>query len=314
MKTKKWAFSISFLFLFLLILSACGNKNEAEKEKQGTEEKGQEEQAWYKQPSLDELKNKDDPFSQSVKKGHELFMKTDGMLPENVGNRLSCASCHGDAGLDSSINLVGVAAVYPQYNARAGKVVTIEDRINGCFLRSMNGKELDPAGDDMRAMVSYLSYIATDVPTRIEDRPWVEKNKIENLPKPNVANGEKLYKQSCMQCHGADGSGTGATTGPALWGDGSFNIGAGMARIKTTSGFIQRNMPKGAMGGIKQGELTDQQAADLAGFILSHDRPDFAGKENDWPNGDAPDDAAYETKAKKTKPAIPQGGEGETKK
>nr|WP_302053244.1 c-type cytochrome [Bacillus sp. FJAT-29790] len=134
------------------------------------------------------------------------------------------------------------------------------------------------------------------------------------MPEANIANGEALYKQSCMACHGENGAGTGATTGPALWGADSFNIGAGMARMGTAAGYIKRNMPLGEVGGIKQGELTDQQAADLAAYILSHDRPDFPGKENDWPNEDAPDDAAYETKAKKTKEEVSQGPEGETKK
>jgi thiosulfate dehydrogenase len=44
------------------------------------------------------------------------------------------------------------------------------------------------------------------------------------------------------------------------------------------------------------GSLTDQQAFDIAAYVVSRPRPDFPGKENDWPNGDAPPDAAYPTK------------------
>ena len=178
----------------------------------------------------------------------------------------------------------------------------------------MNGKPISYNSEEMRAMVAYLSYISKDVPTQTKDRPWIEKNYIEDLPEGNSANGEKLYKQSCMQCHGADGSGSGALSGPALWGENSFNNGAGMARSGSAAGYIKRNMPLGEMGGIKQGELSIQQATDLATYILSQDRPDFAGKVNDWPNGDAPDDIPYETNAKKKKEESPQGAEGEKKK
>ena len=34
---------------------------------------------------------------------------------------------------------VGVSAFFPSYAPRAGRIITLEDRINGCFKRSMNG-------------------------------------------------------------------------------------------------------------------------------------------------------------------------------
>ncbi|MGC5324641.1 c-type cytochrome [Brevibacillus sp. SYSU BS000544] len=253
----------------------------------------------YKPPSMDKVP--DGPVGKSIQRGYKLMNETSTALPENVGNKLSCSSCHGSAGLDSTSPLTGVTAVYPQYNPRAGKVLTIEDRINGCFQRSMNGKPLPYNSDDMRAMVAYLTYISTDVPVGTKERPWIAKNSMKNVPTTNIDNGKKLYQQSCMTCHAADGSGTGPTSGPALWGPNSFNIGAGMGRISTAAGYIQRNMPLGEMGGIKQGTLTDQQAADLAAYILSQDRPDFAKKADDWPNGGAPKDVPYELKSSKTK-------------
>ena len=251
----------------------------------------------YQPPSMDKVP--EGPHGESIKYGYKLMHETNTVLPNNVGNNLACSSCHGTAGTDATSPLTGVTAVYPAYNPRAGKVLTIEDRINGCFKRSMNGKPLESTSDEMRAMVAYLNFISTDVPIGIKERPWVVKNSMQNVPKPDLANGEKLFQQSCSQCHGADGSGTGPTTGPALWGDKSFNIGAGMGRISTAAGYIKRNMPLGEMGGIKQGSLSDQQAADLAGFILSKDRPDFADKANDWPKGDAPADVPYELKSSK---------------
>jgi thiosulfate dehydrogenase len=65
-----------------------------------------------------------------------------------------------------------------------------------------------------------------------------------------------------------------------------------MARLRTAASFIRHNMPYDLPG-----TLTDQQAFDVAAYVNSHPRPDLAGKENDWPNGDAPPDAAYPTRA-----------------
>ena len=38
-------------------------------------------------------------------------------------------------------------------------IITLEDRINGCFLRSMNGKPLPVDGADMKAMVAYFDWM-----------------------------------------------------------------------------------------------------------------------------------------------------------
>jgi thiosulfate dehydrogenase len=79
-----------------------------------------------------------------------------------------------------------------------------------------------------------------------------------------------------------------------LWGDGSYNIGAGMARVRTAAAFIKVAMPQTAPG-----TLTDQEAYDLATYINTRPRPDFPGKELDWPKGDPPPDVAYPVKSKR---------------
>lgn len=281
------------------LLAGCSNSSEQvaanpSKDKQADQPK-QVSMIDYQPPSMDKVP--EGPLGDSIKLGFKIMNETNTVLPGNVGNELACSSCHGTGGTDATSPLTGVTAVYPAYNPRAGKVLTIEDRINGCFKRSMAGKPLEANSDEMRAMVAYMNYISTDVPVGIKERPWVVKNSMQNVPKPDLANGEKVFQQSCSACHGADGSGTGPTSGPALWGSKSFNIGAGMGRISTAAGYIQRNMPLGEMGGVKQGTLTDQQAADVAGYILSKDRPDFADKVNDWPLGGAPGDVPYELKS-----------------
>ena len=72
-----------------------------------------------------------------------------------------------------------------------------------------------------------------------------------------------------------------------------YNIGAGISRISIASSFVRAAMPYD-----RPGSLTAQQAYDVAAYMNSHARPDFPGKEKDWPKGDAPADAAYRTIAK----------------
>jgi thiosulfate dehydrogenase len=65
-----------------------------------------------------------------------------------------------------------------------------------------------------------------------------------------------------------------------------------MARYRTSGLFVLHNMPFD-----RPNTLTLQQAVDVAKFIGSRPRPDLAGKENDWPNGDAPPDVPYSIRA-----------------
>ena len=82
---------------------------------------------------------------------------------------------------------------------------------------------------------------------------------------------------------------------PPLWGAKSYNIGAGMARYRTTALFVLHNMPLD-----RPNSLTPQQALDVARYVNTRPRPDFAGKENDWPTGERPPDVPYPTRARST--------------
>jgi thiosulfate dehydrogenase len=122
----------------------------------------------------------------------------------------------------------------------------------------------------------------------------------------DTARGRAIFASICAQCHGANGNG-GTFIGPVppLWGERSFNIGAGMARLRTLAAFVRHNMPFN-----QPGTLSDQQAFDVAAYVISRPRPDLAGKEKDWPNGDPPPDVAYPTDAaarKATARSTPTG-------
>ena len=230
----------------------------------------------------------DGPLGAAIRRGRALLLATAESLPTHVGNKLRCVSCHLDGGRRSSGSWVGVFARYPQYRARSATVETLQYRINDCFRRSMNGLPLATDGPDMRDIVAYLWFLSRDVPVA----PAPMSNRLAKWAAlaADTAAGARVYATACVKCHGEGGEGT--AVAPPVWGTHSYNIGAGMARVRTAAAFISDNMPFD-----QPGTLTDQQALDVAAYVNVHARPDFPDKVHDWPNGDAPPDVAYATDA-----------------
>jgi len=225
----------------------------------------------------------------AVRRGRALLLATRDSLPANVGSRLRCVSCHlGDGLKANQMPYVGVYARFPQYRTRSATVEIIEDRINDCFERSLNGKALPRDSRPMRDIVAYLAFLSYGVPVGMQ----VEGQGLPRLDPltGDTARGRDVFSTRCTLCHGTDGQGTNAA--PPVWGPHSYNIGAGMARIRTAAAFIRVAMPFD-----KPGTLTPQEAFDVATFINTRPRPDFARKARDWPKGDAPPDVAYPTTA-----------------
>ena len=239
--------------------------------------------AKFRVPAESELR--DSAFRASALRGRALLLATRDSLPRNVGNSLRCASCHLNGGLQASaMPWVGAYARFPQYRARSGKVDLIEDRINDCFRRSMNGSALDPAGPDMRDIVAYFAFLSTGLPVGVE----MEGQGLPPL-RPmagDIRRGINVFTSTCARCHGPAGQGT--ALAPPLWGAKSYNVGAGMGRINTAASFIHALMP---IDRAKQ--LTPQQAFDVATYIDTRPRPDYAPKVRDWPRGGKPPDADY---------------------
>ena len=214
----------------------------------------------------------DNEFGKQVRLGRAIFTNTAVAAPAFVGNALRCVSCHLDAGrLANSSPLWAAYVVYPAYRSKTGQVNSFAERLQGCFLYSMNGKA-PPLGDKvLAALESYAFFLAKGAPvgTTMAGRGYPTPAK-PPLPM-DYARGATVYAQKCALCHGVDGQGQsshGAVVFPPLWGPQSFNWGAGMSLVRNAAGFIKGNMPLG------QGNtLTDQEAWDVALFMDSHERP-----------------------------------------
>tara|TARA_R110002051_G_scaffold1700_3_gene9616 strand:+ start:6427 stop:7380 length:954 start_codon:yes stop_codon:yes gene_type:complete len=240
------------------------------------------------------LKNSNE--NESIKYGHELFTNTSKHIGPNngspnmmySGNRLACNNCHLQGGTKLyAAPLIGVSNRFPQFRGRENKIGTIEERINGCMERSMNGRALPFQGKEMKAFVAYLKWLSRFAPKdgQIEGQGFV-KIEFPNR-KVDLQKGEQIFKTTCMECHGHDGRGKMmpnmlAYKYPPLWGADSYNNGAGMNRVITAAQFIKANMPFGTT--YEAPLLTDEEAYDVAGFINQQKRPLKSKRELDFPD------------------------------
>jgi thiosulfate dehydrogenase len=233
------------------------------------------------------------PEGVSIRRGRALLRFTGDSLPQFVGNGLTCINCHLEAGERAySAPWVGVYGRFPQYRSRNARLNVLGDRINDCFQRSLAGKPLPFDGPDMADIIAYMAFMSRHIPNgaRMQGEGFAP---LEPLV-PDTARGQQVFADRCVKCHGDDGLGT--KDGPPLWGPRSFTIAAGMARLRTAAAFIYINMPDD-----RPGTLTQQEAFDVAAYVTSRPRPDFPGKEFDWPNGDPPPDVPYQTRAARAK-------------
>lgn len=232
-------------------------------------------------------------------RGMRLHLETRTLAPQNVGDSLNCTTCHLNAGtVAEGSPFVGVSAFFPSYGPRAGRVINLAERINGCFKRSMNGKPIKPDLPDMQAMIAYFDWMKNGAKAgdKVVGRGI---GKVDETLKPNAANGKAVYAKQCAMCHGKDGEGLREAGGrliyAPLWGEQSFNIGAGMARTSKAANFVKANMPIAFSDKfpLAQGGLSDQDAVDVAEYFSHQPRPDFPDKVNDWPKDKKPKDARY---------------------
>jgi thiosulfate dehydrogenase len=207
-----------------------------------------------------------------------------------TGNRLNCGSCHLQTGtLPGQLSLTETYQKYPRFSGRDGGDRDLKHRIDGCMERSMNGRVLPRDSVELNAMVAYIKALSEEYAAM----PPLAKAVNEPVPfrtPPRAASveaGEAIYREVCAVCHGRDGLGLRASADPRrgyvfppLWGDDTYNNGAGMGRVITAARFIKAKMPLG------KPTLTDDQAFDVSAFINAQPRAqmDPARLATDYPD------------------------------
>jgi thiosulfate dehydrogenase len=241
----------------------------------------------------------DHGFGRLVRRGRDLVTATFAHIGPEVpdpakrvaGNNLACSNCHLGAGTRKfATPLFGLLDEFPQYSARLGTDISIEDRLNSCMTRSMNGRVLPDQAPEMQALVAYINFLSTGMPPgkHLATLGVGAMPELDRAADP--ARGRQPYARACAVCHGTEGRGIRRslpTTDlgymvPPLWGPDSFNDGAGMARLITAANFIHFNMPHGV--DYWDPQLPVPEAWDIAAFMLSQPRPHKADLEKDFPD------------------------------
>ena len=266
--------------------------------------------ATWRPPADSEIPH--DSLGASIRRGLALVLHTPDSLPHYAPGRIACRNCHLDAGRNAeAAPLAGSHARFPKYLDRTGATITLADRVNYCFTRSLAGRLLPVNSREMSDILAYLAFLSRGVPVGVKTPGAGGLLAMRERLVGDTARGADVFRAQCASCHGADGAGNPQIPPgvPPLWGPRSYSVGASMAREERAASFIWHNMPFG-----RGKTLTPQQAFDVAAYVDSHPRPDSPGKADDWPAGGAPVDVPYDTrsghKAYRPPRVLPRGVDG----
>ncbi|MCB5177685.1 c-type cytochrome [Microvirga lenta] len=241
----------------------------------------------------------DDAHGRLVRRGRDLITATYAHIGPAVpdpakryaGNNLACRNCHLDAGAKKFGNpLWGLMDRFPQYDAEAGATITLEQRINACMTRSMNGRPLPQEAPEMQAMAAYIAFLSTGVKPGETLTGYGSGQMAELDRAADPQRGQAVFRQTCAVCHGTEGQGLRRNLAvpdlgymvPPLWGPDSFNNAAGMNRLTTIANFVHFNMPNGVSYVMPR--LSPEDAWDVAAFVVSQPRPQKADLDKDFPD------------------------------
>ena len=262
---KKWMFGLILLVLAVYFGAIFVGMRLKSLSLLGNSDRHDRKMAWQP-PDISTL-----PYGTSadnIRRGAHIFNETPEYAPRHTTANISCTNCHVAGGIQPYASpMVGLPSLFPMYNRRAGRIITLKDRIQECFVRSENGTPLAYDGEAMQDLVAYISWLSAPQPHAL---PYVGLGLIK-LPqlKPNSKNGSDIYAAQCAGCHGEQGEGT-PPLFPPLWGSHSFNDGAGLDDVDKMAAFVQHNMPQN-----RTGTLSPQEAYDVSAYIHLQSRPKF---------------------------------------
>ena len=162
-------------------------------------------------------------LADQIRWGYKIFTNTPHEAARFTGGKVSCANCHLNAGQrERALPLVAVAGMFPEYNNRAARLISLGDRIVDCFLRSENAtgrfasqadaeageqnhqdpeEGLSPASKEVLAVSAYIAWLAKGYAVG-SNPPWRGQNAIapyKLLPVASfdTARGEAIFAERC---------------------------------------------------------------------------------------------------------------------
>lgn len=205
-----------------------------------------------------------------------------------ITNGMNCQNCHLNAGKKNwGNNYSAVFSTYPKFRDRSGSMESLYKRVSDCFERSLNGVAPDSNSKEYQAIYAYIKWLGKDV--KKGEKPV--GSGIEKLPfldrAADPVKGKEVYTAQCKSCHGENGEGQLSINSksydyPPLWGEHSYNNGAGLFRLSNFAGYIKSNMPFNQATHASP-KLSTEEAWDVAAYVNSQPRP-AKDLSKDWPD------------------------------
>ncbi|MGB0684490.1 MAG: sulfur oxidation c-type cytochrome SoxA [Magnetovibrionaceae bacterium] len=136
-----------------------------------------------------QMDNFENPGMLWVETGQELWETEEGEAGK------ACASCHEDA----AETMKGVATVYPKYDAKLGKLVNIEQRINMCRTENMKADAWKWESEQLLGMTTFIRHQSLGMPMNV---------KVDGEAAPFFEKGKAFYYErrgqldmACSHCH-----------------------------------------------------------------------------------------------------------------
>lgn len=130
----------------------------------------------------------DNPGMVFVDRGLDSWNKAQGAKGE------SCVGCH-----QGPETFAGLRAVLPRVDEKSGKLMTMEDYINGCVTERMGLEAWGMTGDKMKDMLALISMQSRGMPVNVA---------IDGAAAPFWEKGKEIYytrfgqlEMSCANCH-----------------------------------------------------------------------------------------------------------------
>jgi len=233
-----------------------------------------------------------------VKFGEDILLHTDTnkLSKEYVNSKLQCVNCHrkGSDGHVGTTKTIGTfeqtATAFPAYSKRYKDIISLQNRIDGCFSRCLGGTKSvvnTKVGIAVESYITWLSegkeiHMNTKAPrTPLKTQIWSKNRKkfialFAKAKSEDYQEGKKLYLKKCVLCHSKDGSG--ANIYPPLWGKNkkgewlSYTTDGSMAKLPNAAVWIQDNMPLN-----QEKTLLDKEVVDLVLYINAQERMQYNG-------------------------------------
>jgi cytochrome c len=195
------------------------------------------------------------------------------------GSRLTCQSCHRDAGdRANAASIAHGAVLLPHMHTAVSQPIRFDRRVLMCFARSLNWLDFGLDAPEIPPINVYANWLAQRRQLPLGEIPAGRGVPLvyDALGRgASFVAGERVYHERCLGCHGPNGLG-GRTPidgqlPPPLAGPQSFSAAASTTELFRLAGFVQANMPPGAS--LEQPLLSAQEALDVAAYLTRLGRP-----------------------------------------